>query len=928
MRKGIASLFLAAVLAIVLGAVAFADDSTIVASGDCGANGDNVTWTLDSNGLLTISGQGEMGSSTWADINSEIKTVSIEHGVTSIGYGAFSDCSSLTNVMIPDSVTTIYDSAFFHCSSLTSVTIPNSVTSIENYAFYGCSSLTSITMPSYIAIIGERTFSDCSSLSDLTIPDSVISIGSYAFSGCSSLTSVIIPDSVTTIGNSAFYDCRGLTSVKISDSVISIEGFAFSSCGQLTNVSIPSTVTSIECGVFNNCRSLASITIPSNVTSIGDSAFAGCSSLTSVTIPDSVTSIGDSAFGGCSSLSSVTIPDCVTSIGDDAFSGCRSLTRVTIPDSVTSIGDGAFFNCSSLTSISLPRSIARVAKELFHGCISLTSVTIPNSVTSIGDGAFGGCSSLSSVTIPNSVTSIGDGAFGGCRSLSSVTIPGSVTSIGIRVFSGCDSLTTATFGKGVTSIGECLFSGCSNLTSITIPNSVTSIGYGAFSDCSSLSSVTFPSGVTSIEREALAGCSSLTSVVIPNSIRVIKADAFASCSKLGTVYYGGTEPQWLQINVNSGNSSIKKAAVYFSDDKFIVLTAVPDYLASTGKPYIKWKAVDGAAKYEVYRSTSETGTFKWMGTTTQPNYTDTSAKSGSYYYYRVRPVGSKYSVGNMSAPVRATCRCGKPKLNKAQYLTASGKPYLTWPSVDGVAKYKVYRAGSKNGTYKLLGTTTGMSYTDASAYAGYTYYYKIKAVCMGNSAATSAYSATVSAVSHCARPVAKSDYLTSTGKPYVKWSAVTGASKYQVYRSTSKTGTYKLLGTTTKLNYKDTTATTGYTYYYKVKAVSKVKTSANSAYSTPISIICHCAKPVVKITTSNGDPKLTWNTVTGASKYEVYRATSQSGTYTKMFTTTKTSYTNTSAKAGTTYYYKVKAVSKVKTSANSAYSAVKSIKAK
>ena len=292
-------------------------------------------------------------------------------------------------------------------------------------------------------------------------------------------------------------------------------------------------------------------------------------------------------------------------------------------------------------------------------------------------------------------------------------------------------------------------------------------------------------------------------------------------------------------------------------------------------------------------------------------------------------VGVTQSGSNTGTYTFSVQRDGVPTAPQvtSSYQSTSGKPYLKWASVEYASKYEVYRATSKTGTYKKIATTSKASYTDTSAATGYTYYYKVKAVSSKGSA--SGYSAAVSTISHCARPVAKSDYLTSTGKPYVKWSAVTGASKYQVYRSTSKTGTYKLLGTTTKLNYTDTSATTGYTYYYKVKAVSKVKTSANSAYSTPISIICHCAKPAVKITTtSSGDPKLTWSTVTGASKYEVYRATSSGGTYTKVATTTAKTYTDKTAKAGKTYYYKVKAVSKVKTSANSAYSAVKSIKAK
>ena len=511
--------------------------------------------------------------------------------------------------------------------------------------------------------------------------------------------------------------------------------------------------------------------------------------------------------------------------------------------------------------------------------------------------------------------------------IKTVVIEPGVTSIGAQAFWGCSGLVSVTIPDSVTFIGRSAFSGCSNLTSVSIPDGVTVIRNRAFEGCSKLTSTTIPEGVTGIGCSTFSGCESLASVTIPDSVTLIDADAFASCDSLKVVHYRGTESQWLRTSIERGNGSIKKAAVYFSGDKFIVLTAVPDYLASTGKPYIKWKAVDGAAKYEIYRSTSGTGNFKWMGTTTKPNYTDTSAKPGSYYYYRVRPVGSKYSVGNMSDPVRALCRCGRPVV-KSDYLTSTGKPYLTWSVVDGASKYQVYRAASKNGTYKLLGTTTKLSYTDTATNTGYTYFYKVKAVCKGNSSATSAYSAAVSAISHCAKPVVKTGYIASSGKPYLKWSTIIGASKYYVYRSSNEGGPYKYIGSTTGTSYTDPSAYAGYTYYYKVKAISRIKTSANSVYSSVGMTVCHCAKPVVKITTSSGDPKLTWRTVTGASKYEVYRATSSGGTYTKVATTTAKTYTNKTAKAGKTYYYKVKAVSKVKTSANSAYSAVKSIKAR
>ena len=329
--------------------------------------------------------------------------IKFDGNVTSIGYNAFYNCTSLTSVTIPNRVTSIGWAAFYSCTSLTSVTIPDSVTSIGSDAFYWCTSLTSVTIPDSVTSIGEDAFCGCTSLTSVTIPDSVTVIGDYAFRVCNSLTAFY--------GKFASEDNRCLVVNGVLNS--------FAHKG-LTEYTIPDSVTSIGRHAFNSCSSLTSITIPNSVTSIGDEAFRYCTSLTSITIPDRVTSIRYTAFGNCTSLTSVTIPDSVTEIEDQAFYGCTSLTSVTIGDSVTEIGGSAFSGCTSLTSVTIPDSVTKIGHEAFSGCTSLASVTIGNSVTSIGDGAFVGCWSLTSVTIPNSVTSIGVAAFYGCTSLTSV----------------------------------------------------------------------------------------------------------------------------------------------------------------------------------------------------------------------------------------------------------------------------------------------------------------------------------------------------------------------------------------------------------------------------------------------------------------------------------------------------------------------------
>ena len=120
----------------------------------------------------------------------ELQTVEIQDGVTSIGDGVFSDCYSLSSITIPDSVTSIGSWAFNGCSSLTNVTIPDGVTSIGSYAFSNCRSLKSVTIPDSVTSIGDRAFYSCDSLKSITIPDSVRSIGKYAFHYCKNLKKV------------------------------------------------------------------------------------------------------------------------------------------------------------------------------------------------------------------------------------------------------------------------------------------------------------------------------------------------------------------------------------------------------------------------------------------------------------------------------------------------------------------------------------------------------------------------------------------------------------------------------------------------------------------------------------------------------------------------------------------------------------------
>lgn len=229
-----------------------------------GSLGDNITFLLDTDGTLTISGEGRMQGFTygdgvvdtpWFDVREYIKAVVIEEGINNISAHTFLKCSNIESIIIPS---TVYD-------------------------------------------IGGVSFAYCQSLKEIVIPEGETQIGNSTFAGCTSLTKIVLPESLTSISQDAFSSC-GLTGIVIPDSVSFMGSSLFMWCTSLTEVQLPASLNEVMGYTFSNCKSLESIVIPDGVEEIGDKAFYKCSNLKEVTIPASVTYIGDDVFVECGEL--------------------------------------------------------------------------------------------------------------------------------------------------------------------------------------------------------------------------------------------------------------------------------------------------------------------------------------------------------------------------------------------------------------------------------------------------------------------------------------------------------------------------------------------------------------------------------------------------------------------------------------------------
>ena len=696
---------------------------------------------------------------------------------------------------------------------------------------------------------------------------------------------VVVNDGVTTIGEQAFAGLFYLESASIPKSVNNIGRQAFHG-SNLKSVTIAGSNTVIETEAFYLCDYLETLTIMSGTTKIGSYAFSGCSSLKSITLPDSVTQILDSAFQSCSKLETIRIPKNVKTIYYSTFADCTNLKNVEFNNALTKIDKLAFYNCTSLETLSFPASLKTIGESAFSGCTSLKKAELPDGLQYIKDYAFIDAP-LENLTVPSKLVSIGREAFRD-GSFDKVVIPASLKEIGWMSFGKTvdsydvdENNPIFVMVDGVVwNADESIIIGCGNSQCKEgyVIGYATEIYPYAFANCTNLKEILFMGDCPGFGDQSFLNCT--VTIACPNT--------FAWKDRAIGDNFGG-KITWVPYDV----PATKTPQISLTTD------------ALTGKPLLKWADDENAVAFAVYRSTSKTGDFTLLDTPDDAKYLDTSAVPGRTYYYMVTAVdmGGKEKD---SAIKSITCDCARPVVSITTNAS-SGKPSLKWNAVDGAAKYEVYRATSKNGTYTKMYTTTSTSYTNSSAVPGTTYYYKVKAICGKSSYGNSAYSVVKSITCDCARPTVTVKCNENTGKPVLSWKAVDGASKYYIYRSTDGGKTYKYWDSTSKTSYTNSGAEAGKTYYYKVKAVCGKSSYGNSAQSLAKSIVCDCAKPVLSITAVNGKPKLSWNAVDGATKYWVYRSTD--GKNFKYYdTTTKLSYTNMSTTAGTTYYYKLKAV--------------------
>lgn len=868
-------------------------------------------WAVSDEGVLTITAN--MGDFTatdhtpWYELRSKIKKATVGEAVTVIGDYTFYGCENLREISFTGDYPTFGANAMTGVIAKARYLPDNATWDPDVLTDFGGSITWKIQGASeeYIAYVGKGS-------KDWSIDyDGVLTFGEYA---------TIYENPDYNIGTAPWYPYRQ----------------------HIKKIQINKTVSKIGNCVFQGLPKLEEVDVGNGVSAIGGYAFKDCPALTKVILGERVSDIGEYAFAGCTSLQTVFIPPTSSlTVGNYAFSGCTALKQVGLPASGT-FGKELFKNCSKLDTIYI------ISHEELY-------TFTPD------DTAFKGITATVYYPTGSCTVTTKKTGYGGTLTWTEVA----EGMCGSNVFWSYDENTKTLSLTGNGKVSYSYRSGYftpwenynSSIETITVGSGITGIGSYAFEYCENVETVTLPETLTALNANAFASCSSLNNLLLPSSLKVFGHSEF-NCGSLTDLYYLGTQERWDAVAYSNSVSNGAAAMTVHT------LKEVPTTATCTQEGVQAHYAFDDTSVYG--RKYTENGTVinslqtvpalghDYAETVVAPTCTEdgytlhTCGRCGDEKTDSV--VGKLGHTGGM-----ATCkdlaicgRCGKTygELDPSNHtggteLRDKVDPTCTEEGYTGdtycLGCGDLLSAGSaikENGhsyskkvtapTCTKKGYTTytcdcGDSYvSDYTPVTKHTYTKKVTAPTYTKQGYTTytckcghSYKSNYTKAKGLPAPSTKAAMDTATGKPKVSWAAVKEASKYEVYRAASKTGTYTKLGTTTKTSHVDTSAAMGKTYYYKVKAICNADSKLNSGFSAVVSATAKCGQPKVTLSkNSKGYPVLKWGKVEGAKKYQVYYATSENGTYKKLTTTSKLTYTHTKAAAGKEYFYKVRAYGK------------------
>ena len=522
-----------------------------IATGTCGTN---ISWSIDSEGKLEISGTGAMKNyedddPPWMTFSGNISEIIIGNGVTKIGDFAFGCCRNAKKVVIADSVSYIGEGAFG--ISINELTMPASASICRenDMAFRGSAQKVHLTKGTgIIQSFSTTPYKTCryygyapwSSSRELIIDDGIVTVGDAAFYKCKALVS--IPSGISRFGANSFYSCENLTGSLDISSAESIGENCFYGCYGLTTVCLPENISSVGNNAFylvNNVQYSGSLDLGDCGAKavngfVKDGLVFNNDSMTellgwneevrSFEVPTSVTRIGENAFYKCSWITSVLLPDSLLSLGKNAFSDCYNIFELNVPSSVEEVGTNCVYmipcvnysgSLTNLEFIGQPRSVNGLIEgdvvyadeskaKIMALRASADTFTVFESVSVFDHDAFYGCSAVKNIYVdslehwctidkwPMPFSGVDNFYVGGTR-ISEIVIPENVTSIKEYCFNSLKCLTSLQMHDGVVSVGEGAFSGCTGLVNLTIPASV-SMKTGSFKDCSNIEDITISKG--------------------------------------------------------------------------------------------------------------------------------------------------------------------------------------------------------------------------------------------------------------------------------------------------------------------------------------------------------------------------------------------------------------------------------------------------